>query len=252
MKRGGGAALLYSDYDRFAEVYSRHWGGFSVRVFPALDQLLLAGLPEGARLLDVCCGAGHLAALLAERGLRVTGVDGSREMIARARRNAPSAELRVGDARTMAFDAGSFDAATCLFDSLNHMMTSGELSAVFARVSGALRPAGRFVFDMNMEEGYLGRWQGAVHVVEDDCVCLVRARYDPEAGIGYNDITLFERQGRWRRADFTLRQKCHARGEVITALAAAGFTAVTTHDAERDLHMANAAGRTFFVCQKGA
>ena len=70
----------YADYDPFAEVYNRYWGGFATRVLPVLDRLLLDGLPPGSLLLDLCCGTGQLAEALTERGYRVVGfVSGDRE-----------------------------------------------------------------------------------------------------------------------------------------------------------------------------
>ena len=46
----------------------------------------VAGLRRGARVLDVPCGFGRHARLLARRGMLVVGVDLSRAMIAEARR----------------------------------------------------------------------------------------------------------------------------------------------------------------------
>jgi ubiquinone/menaquinone biosynthesis C-methylase UbiE len=52
----------YTAYDRFAWVYDRYWAGdFATRVLPVLERLLLASLPAGARILDLCCGTGQLA-----------------------------------------------------------------------------------------------------------------------------------------------------------------------------------------------
>src|SRR2546427_11939030 len=99
----------YNDYALLADIYRRHWGDFSQRVMPVLDRLLLHELPAGARLLDVCCGAGHLAALLSARGFRVTGLDGSAEMTRRARANAPGVLFLVDDARAFSL-LGPFEA----------------------------------------------------------------------------------------------------------------------------------------------
>jgi 2-polyprenyl-3-methyl-5-hydroxy-6-metoxy-1,4-benzoquinol methylase len=52
-------------------------------------------LTEGARLLDAGCGSGQYAVAFAERGFRVTAVDLSPEMIARARGHADEHEVEV-------------------------------------------------------------------------------------------------------------------------------------------------------------
>jgi len=244
--------MTVSGYDRFAGLYSRHWAGFSARIMPTLERILLAGLPKRAGILDLCCGAGHLAAHLAARGFRVTGIDKSAAMIEQARLNAPRATFEAGDVQEVALRPGAFDAATCLFDSLNHMMTMTELQAVFTIVHLALRPSGRFVFDLNTHEGYLERWRGEIHIVEDDCVCMVKARYDAITRIGRNDVTMFERDGAWRRTDLTMEQKCHETQEVLAALASAGFCGVATYDARQDFGLSNAEGRLFFRCEKPA
>ena len=74
----------YSDYDRFAWVYDRHWGSGERRL-PALERLMLRHLASDARILDLCCGTGHGTQVLLQRGYRVDGLDGSEEMIRFAR-----------------------------------------------------------------------------------------------------------------------------------------------------------------------
>src|SRR5689334_15643267 len=59
------------------------------------------GLGSGSRLLDAGCGCGQFAIAFAQRGARVTGVDLSPAMIARARAHAAAREIavewRIGD-----------------------------------------------------------------------------------------------------------------------------------------------------------
>ena len=64
--------------------------------------------PEGARILDLPCGYGRHAALLARRGFRVVGVDLSIAMLAEARRRStegPRLRFRRGDMRRITYRA---------------------------------------------------------------------------------------------------------------------------------------------------
>src|SRR5512147_2371170 len=88
------------DYDPFAWLYAHHWGADYHRQIPGLlDKVLLKLLPSGAPVLDLCCGDGRLAGVLAQRGFQVTGIDGSPAMLRFARENAPAARFELGDAR---------------------------------------------------------------------------------------------------------------------------------------------------------
>src|SRR2546430_8206637 len=68
----------YSDYDKFAWIYNKHWGdAFTSTAKRVLEKLLLSRLPPRARILDLCCGTGQLAKVLSSEGFDVTGIDGS-------------------------------------------------------------------------------------------------------------------------------------------------------------------------------
>lgn len=69
-------------YDAVADFYAG-WPD-SADDAPARSLLELAGQVGGARVLDVACGHGRMARQLASRGARVTGVDISAALLARA------------------------------------------------------------------------------------------------------------------------------------------------------------------------
>ena len=237
----------YTDYDPFADVYNRHWGSFATRVLPVLDRLVLDDLEGGSTVVDLCCGTGQLAATLTQRGFRVIGVDGSTAMIDLARLNAPDAEFVVADARSFVL-AVSADAVVSTFDSLNHLMTLPDLEETFRQVATVLAPAGVFVFDLNMEEGFQSRWRGSFGIVADDEVIVARSGFDGEQVIGRMDVTLMTPDGDlWKRTDLSLTQRSHPESDVRSALSTAGFDHVEVFDA-RDLDMDDV-GRSLFRCR---
>jgi SAM-dependent methyltransferase len=82
-----------------------------------LDAAMSAQLPRptpGTRLLDVGCGTGHQLHHLRGSGYDVAGVDGSDEMLARARELNPEVELRQANVDALPFPDTSFDLAICL------------------------------------------------------------------------------------------------------------------------------------------
>ena len=236
-----------SAYDAFAWVYDRHWGPDIGWKLEAVRRLALDDLPPPRRVLDLCCGTGHLDRALGELGYAVTGVDASPAMIRLARDNAPACEFVVADVGDFRAPR-AFDLALCMFDSLNHLMTEHELRRAFRAIHGALEPGARFLFDLNMEAGYRERWQRSAAIVEDDHVCVMRSRFLQAEGVGEYLVTVFRRQPEWVRADITFRQRCYAPDEITRALAAEGFSGIRVLDAVADLGLAGHVGRSVFVC----
>ena len=241
----------YSDYDSFAWIYDRYWSrAVPPQILTVIDRLVVPRLPRGANVLDLCCGTGYTSAELIKRGFKVTGLDGSKEMLRRARRNAPRARMILGDARS--FDLPPvYGAVVSTFDSLNHLMTLAELTAAFRNAYRSLAPSGLFLFDLIMEKGFLLHWVDYFAIVEEAEACILRGAYDREQRIGRYDITMFRRRGRmWRRTDAAITEKCYTAREIRGSLKKAGFKEVSAYDAEKEMGLTEHVGRTFFLARK--
>ena len=233
-------------YDRLAGVYNRYLSGFGLRVLPVLARLVLCRLPPSACVLDVCCGTGQLTALLSEQGYRVTGLDSSAGMLEFARGNAPQAEFVLADAREFSMPC-RFAAAVSVHDSINHFLNIEELINVFANVRSALCAGGSFAFDVNMEPLYAARWNGAMRVELGEESCDLRASWDWQARLGRNQASFFPHSGAGPADEITVLERCYDEGEIRVALQEAGYTTVSSFDAEADLQMAGEIGRRIFV-----
>jgi len=164
------------------------------------------GLSPGTRLLDLGCGPGLYAERLARCGLRVTGVDFSANSLAYARAQAAEAELPIKyvcqDYRSLAFKS-DFDVAQMIYYDLG-ALSGQDRDIVLDRVYQALRPGGRFVFDVLTFEGRRrarpkpgwqvsqgGFWRPGPHLVLTDV-----HRY-PEDRAELDQYTVIDESGRY-------------------------------------------------------
>jgi ubiquinone/menaquinone biosynthesis C-methylase UbiE len=130
-----------------ARWYARIRGSQSqLATYQAQAARLAAGLPEGARVLEVAPGPGYLAIAMARGGgLSVTGLDISRTFVEIARENAQAAGVDVdfqrGDVAQMPFARGSFDLVVCQAAFKNFTLPRSAL----AEMHRVLRPGGKAV-----------------------------------------------------------------------------------------------------------
>ena len=97
-------------------------------------------LKPGERVLDLACGTGDFLAVTGET-TECTGLDFSGVMLGAARtRHGPSARLVQGDALSLPFATGAFDAAVSGFALRNFTALAGA----FAELARVLRPGARF------------------------------------------------------------------------------------------------------------
>ena len=195
----------------FAQIYNTKWAGFANQVAPAIMNFY-ASTPLGQKnktVLDLCCGAGHLAKHFLEDGYRFVGVDLSEEMLKYARENA-GRYLKSGQAKFLKADAGDFELderfglVVSTFDSLNHLENEQALENCFRCVYNVCE--GYFIFDLNTRKG-LRNWNSIqVQDTHDDSVIITRGIYDGEGNKAWMKITGFAglRNGLYERFDETV------------------------------------------------
>ena len=217
---------LSSAYDDVAGMYHTLWADWYLPAAkPALETLFFSQVPAGRRILDVCCGSGHVTKELVRRGYQVTGIDSSAELIALARRNLPGIDLRVQDARALRLES-RYDAAISTFDSLNHMLTADDLCRVLVGVHRALEPGGLFLFDMNLEEAYSADLRQWVVRVRNEEVTMVRGLYEELTKKATTELIWFVRAGVdncWRQHRTEVEERCYEEPEILRALNSARF-----------------------------
>jgi cyclopropane fatty-acyl-phospholipid synthase-like methyltransferase len=176
--------LVARGYDRIAEGYLR-WRntlGREARDLAYLERLA-DGLRDGARVLDLGCGAGvPYTRYLSERFATV-GVDISRGQLALARRNVPRASLVLADMCSLAFRPESFDAIAAIY-SIIHVPRE-EHAALLARMRDWLRPGGRALIVLGANA-----WEG----VDEDWLDLGATMFWSHFGAETN-LSLVERAG---------------------------------------------------------
>jgi SAM-dependent methyltransferase len=119
------------------------------------------GLPAGARILDVPCGQGRHAHLLAEAGFDVDGLDYSADLLekARARGTGPRLRYKRGDMRKLpASWSGRFDAVLNLFTSFGFFAEPADDRRVIAQFARVLKPGGTLVWYGGNRDGVMARF----------------------------------------------------------------------------------------------
>lgn len=120
--------------------YDKHLAPITNQVVAPMIAAL--GPLANMRVLDVCCGPGHLAGSIAAEGAAVEGVDFAAPMVARARENYPKLDFRQGDAEALPYAEGTFNHVVCAFG----VMHVSRADVAIAEAFRVLRPQGRYVF----------------------------------------------------------------------------------------------------------
>lgn len=112
-----------------------------------IHRLVQRFCPSCKDILELGCGTGIHASLLASKGLSVYGVDQSKKMIDLAeQKKAPGVSYEVCDIRKLRLER-HFDVIISLFHVLSYQVSERDLSSMLETVERHLRPGGIFIFD---------------------------------------------------------------------------------------------------------
>jgi len=178
--------------------------------------------------VDLACGTGSVALILAQKGLEVIGVDMSEEMLCVATQKAqetgnppmfvcqPLQQLRL---------PRGVDLAVCALDSLDYITDPKDCQEAIRRIYRVLNPGGCFIFDVNTPEK-LRAMDGQVFLDEDeDVYCVWRGEFDEDTNICSYAMDLFQRQGNaWQRSFEEHCEYAYSQEQLTGYLRDAGFT----------------------------
>ena len=205
-----------------------------------LDPYLAMLESFGARsVLDLGCGTGVFALMLAARGVEVIGVDpsGASLDVARSKPGADRVTWIHGDASAIP-ESVRVDAATMTANVAQVFLTDADWHAALAAIQGALRPGGHLIFESRDPDrrvwdewtedltrsttevpgvGRVTDWVQVTEVSEDGKLVTLESP------------NLFEADGTTIVARTTLRFR--SRAEIETSLIASGFVVDDVRDA---------------------
>jgi SAM-dependent methyltransferase len=146
-------AFEHGRWQRAAAVYESTFAGATR---PYVDALLdAAAVGSGMRLLDIACGPGLVASSAVARGAMATGMDFSPAMLAVARQRNAAIRFDEGDAESLSYGDGTFDAVVSNFG-IHHVPRPALALGQAHRV---LRGGGRVAFSFWAEPAENIAWK---------------------------------------------------------------------------------------------
>jgi SAM-dependent methyltransferase len=243
---------------------------FSPLFTPASDRaqvarlLELLELPAGARLLDLACGQGRHAALLAVAGHQVAGVDLSRPLLRVARTSAraegiPSSQRRGasgpalryhhGDMRRLpTLWRGRFDAVVNLFTSFGFFDDPADDVRVSRGVARVLKRGGTFIWQGGSRDGIMARFVGTDSWETADGTAVRQDRsFDSLTGFLTIQSTWTRRRKVERRSH---RIRLYTADRLAQMMEEAGLTVTAAYDGFTDVPLHRRATEMLLVARK--
>ncbi len=182
-------------------------------------------------VLDLACGTGSIACLLAEHGFSVIASDASEDMLAQAARKAARLKnppLFLQQSMTKLRLTEPVDAVVSTMDSLNYLTKERDLLETFQRVRRWLKPGGRFLFDVNTP-CKLRRMDRQTYMDDTgESFCVWQTFFSEKKQICTYQVDLFQQRsdGAWTRTFEEHRERAWTRKTLTDCLHKAGFSRV--------------------------
>ena len=208
-------------------------------------------LPAGARVLDVPCGQGRHAHLLAEAGFDVDGLDYSAPLLerAKARGTGPTLRYTRGDMRKLPGRwTGRFDAVVNLFTSFGFFTDPGDDARVIAEFARVLKPGGTLVWHGGSRDGVVARFLARDWWTSRNGTMIGHERsFDPLSGV----LTI---RSTWRgprtHGEREHRIRLYTATRLAELCAAAGLIVEQAFDGWRDRSLRRTSSEMLLVARK--
>ena len=212
--------------------------------------LLRAAKREVHTVLDLACGTGTMTCLLTERGYELISVDGSEDMLMKAREKAQGLRgiepLFLHQSMPRLDLNDTVDAAICCLDSLNYLTNPRDVRRTFERLRLFVSPGGALVFDVHAL-GKLEAMDGQVYLDEaEDVYCVWRTDFRRQLLDYCVELFTLRSDGAWERETEYHRQRYYSVEQLTQWLDEAGFSQIRTYGGCKLRRPTDADGRIYF------
>ncbi len=241
-------------YNEFAAVYDRlicdvdyeKWADYYFKIFRRYGLVPHLGL-------DLGCGTGSMTIKLSERGIDMTGVDMSEDMLSIANEKSVGKNILYLNQEMSDLELyGTVDFVVSGLDCVNYVTDKRKLLKTFKLVNNYLNPGGIFIFDINTRyklENILG---DNTYVLEDDDVFLTwQNEFDKRKGMCDFYLSFFCRKGEfYQRFDEQQTQRAYSISDIEELLTKSGMRLLSVYDDLSFEKPKKDSKRLFFVAQE--
>lgn len=209
------------------------------------------GLPSGARILDVPCGQGRHAHLLAEAGFDVDGLDYSTDLLAKAKARGTGPKLRYtrGDMRRLPTRwTERFDAVLNLFTSFGFFTEPADDRRVIVEFARMLKPGGVLLWYGGNRDGVMARflerdwWQ-----TQDGTLIAQERSFDALSGVLHVNTAW---SGKKRQGSRDHRIRLYTATRLAELCADAGLIVEAAYDGLNDRPLTRRSSEMLVVARK--
>lgn len=245
-------------YNNIAPYYDKlGWSQYSLKLWQQIKKHVITGAYNPRTHLDLGSGTGAMCMEAAKEGMQTEGLDVSVNMVNFARQKTQLEVLDIlyhlSDIRY--FNTGKeYELITCVFDTINHILSMDEWKKVFTCVRQHLRNGGVFVFDCSTIKAYKDQWNG-FHSERDGNgnYMLQKSFYSYEHRMATRTISVFfkqEEEGLYKGFEETFNQTSFESSQIVEMLREAGFyDNIITNLSFGELDDPDKENRNIYICR---
>lgn len=241
-------------YNEFAYLYDnlindvdyKNWTDYYFKIFKRYGINPKLGL-------DLGCGTGSLTVEFSKRGVEMTGIDISEDMLMVAREKSEGMDILYLNQDMTQFELyGTVDFIVSSLDCMNYITDKRDLLKVMKLANNYLEPGGLFIFDINTRHKLENVIGNNTFIFEnDDCFCSWQNEYDKKRKISDFYLTFFCKSGEeYLRFDEQHSERAYEIDEIKSLIEGSGMRLLKVyHDRSFENPRKNSE-RVFFVAQE--
>jgi SAM-dependent methyltransferase len=200
-------------------------------------ELLLNGVPTGAKVLEIGTGSGIHAAHLEAKGFQLEGIEPSENMARKARSRGIDVKIGKAESQLITVTDDSKDAVIAMFHVIGYVNSWEDLVAVFSNVHRVLRHGGIFLFDVWYRPAVVAQGMSCriKRIQLEDGGTVIRCaepRLDLESSVGHVRYDIFweTSPGSFNRVEELHSLRFFSLEDVRNLSLQAGLTLVDSHE----------------------